>query len=134
MVSARALGLQPEIRGAQMGRQTKSEVPMPRLLIATTVPETLARFLVPFAEHFRGRGWRVDAMANGVSSSPECVKTFDHVWDMPWSRNPLAPRNFISAPKQVREIVTREGYDLVHVHTPVAAFVTRMALRRMRQE
>jgi len=27
--------------------------------------------------------------------------------------------------------VAREGYDLVHVHTPVASFVTRMALRNL---
>src|SRR5207249_867737 len=31
-------------------------------------------------------------------------------------------------------LVAAEGYDLVHVHSPVAAFVTRMALRRMRRQ
>lgn len=107
---------------------------MPKLLIVATVPETLSAFLLPFAAHFRGRGWRVDAMANGVSSSPACVRAFDQVWEMPWSRNPLHPRNFWSAPKRVRAIVAREDYDLVHVHTPVASFVTRMALRSMRNQ
>jgi len=105
---------------------------MPRLLIATTVPVTLGGFLAPIAAHFRGAGWRVDAMANGVSSSEECVQGFDHVWEMPWSRNPLHPRNLLTTPAHVREIVARERYDIVHVHTPVAAFVTRMALRHLR--
>ena len=101
---------------------------MPRLLIATTVPVTLTAFLLPFAAHFRGRGWPVDAMANGISADEACADAFDHVWEMPWSRNPLHPRNFLATPKRVREIVTGEGYDLVHVHTPVASFVTRLAL------
>jgi glycosyltransferase involved in cell wall biosynthesis len=30
-------------------------------------------------------------------------------------------------------VVAEEGYDLVHVHTPVAAFVTRVALRNLRR-
>src|ERR1043165_3550963 len=107
---------------------------MPRLLIATTVPDTLVGFLLPFAEHFRSQGWRVDGMARGASPRPECVKALGRLWDCPWSRNPLAPRHFWSTPRQVREIVAREGYDLVHVHTPVAAFVTRMALRHMRAQ
>lgn len=106
---------------------------MPKLLMATTVPVTLSGFLLPFAAYFRARGWRVDAMANGVSGDADCVKAFDCVWDVPWSRNPLHPRNFLAAPKRVREIVVREGYDLVHVHTPVASFVARLALRSLRK-
>src|SRR2546423_13555480 len=111
-----------------------TEVAMPSLLMVTTVPDTLAGFLLPFAEHFRAQGWHVDAMARGVSGSAGCVQAFDHVWDMDWSRNPLRPSNFISAPKRVRDVVVQQGYDLVHVHTPVAAFVTRFALRHLRKQ
>jgi glycosyltransferase involved in cell wall biosynthesis len=102
-------------------------------LIATTVPVTLNAFLLPFAEHFRAQGWRVDGMANGIAASPESVQAFDKVWDTPWSRNPLLPRNLFTVPAMLRQIVQSEDYDLVHVHTPVAAFVTRMALRKLRQ-
>ncbi len=105
---------------------------MPKLLIVTTVPPTLQSFLLPYAEHFRTQGWRVDALANGVTQFPDCVAAFDRVWDVAWSRNPLAPAHFLSVPKFVRELVQREAYDLVHVHTPVAAFVTRFALRKLR--
>ncbi len=73
-------------------------------------------------------------MTNSVTSRPDCAEAFDKIWEIRWSRNPLHPRNFVSAPKQVREIVTREGYDLVHAHTPVASFVTRLALRHMREQ
>lgn len=71
-------------------------------------------------------------MAQGISTSSECVEAFDRVWEVKWSRNPLDPRNLLLASRQIGEVVRREEYDLVHVHTPVAAFVTRYALRRLR--
>jgi len=75
----------------------------------------------------------VDAIACNVSQCAECVKAFDHVWDVRWSRNPLDPSNLLTASKQVRKVVASGQYDIVHVHTPVAAFVTRYALRNMRR-
>ena len=105
---------------------------MNKLLMVTTVPTTLRSFLLPFAAHFRAQGWQVDAMACGVSMSAECQQGFDRVWEVKWSRNPLDPRNLLAAPQVIREIVTREQYNIVHVHTPVAAFVTRFALKDLR--
>lgn len=105
-----------------------------KLLMVTTIPATLEGFLLPFARYFRDRNWRVDAMARGVSSSHDCLQAFDRVWDVEWSRNPLDPRNLLAAPQKIREVIVQEKYDIVHVHTPVAAFVTRYALREMRQQ
>ena len=101
----------------------------PKLLISTTVAATLKAFLLPYARYFRSLGWTVDAMARDVASDETCLDAFDHCWDIPWSRSPLDPRNLLHAPSLIQNIVKREGYDIVHVHTPVAAFVTRFALR-----
>jgi glycosyltransferase involved in cell wall biosynthesis len=105
----------------------------PKLLQVTTIPATLRDFMRPFGSHFRAQGWRVDAMACGVSECPECVQAFDRVWEVQWSRNPLDVHNLAVAPRRLRETVEQVGYDLVHVHTPVAAFVTRYALRGLRK-
>lgn len=102
---------------------------MAKVLIVATIAGTIRAFLLPFVEHFRARGWRVDGMASEIENCEVCRDKFDRVWEINWSRRPLAPRNLLSAPLQVRKIVVQEGYDLVHVHTPVAAFVTRFALR-----
>jgi glycosyltransferase involved in cell wall biosynthesis len=107
---------------------------VPKLLVVTTIPTTLHDFLLPFAQHFRARGFRVDALAEGVSTVPRVVAAFDRVWEVAWSRNPLDLRNLQTAPRQVQSLVLREHYDLVHVHTPVAAFVTRYALRHLRRQ
>jgi glycosyltransferase involved in cell wall biosynthesis len=107
---------------------------MNKLLIVTTVPVVLTNFLLPFATHFRERGWQVDAMSCGFSSDDICHQTFDRLWEVQWSRNPLDPRNLLETPSKIREIVLREQYDIIHVHTPVAAFVTRYALKDVRKQ
>ncbi|MBI4874086.1 MAG: glycosyltransferase [Acidobacteria bacterium] len=104
-----------------------------KLLIAATIEGTLRSFLLPFARHFRELGWRVDCMAQGASSCAECQGEFDHTWEAAWSRSPWNPDNLKIAIGQVRSLVGSEEYDLVHVHTPVAAFVTRLALRGLRR-
>jgi glycosyltransferase involved in cell wall biosynthesis len=89
----------------------------------------LRTFLLPFVRHFRGKGWRVDGAASELSRDAGCGATFDRVWDVGWSRNPRDPRNILVAPGQIRALVRQERYDIVHVTTPVASFVTRLALR-----
>ncbi len=106
----------------------------PSALFVTTVPITLEAFLLPFADHFRTAGWRVDALATAATENPHVAGHFDEVFDATWRRNPLAPGNFLGAGPLVRRIVRDGQYDIVHVHTPVAAFVTRRALRSLRRE
>ena len=97
--------------------------------MVTTVPITLRSFLLPFVKHFRQLGWQVDGLAQGISVDKDCVRECDRVYDIQWSRNVLDPRNLLAGISRVREVATRGDYDLVHVHTPIAAFVTRYALR-----
>ena len=104
----------------------------PRILYVATVSNSLWGFLGPLAAHFRSLGWRVDGMARGATDCQRCRPMFDHLWEAPWSRNPLDARNMLVAPNFIRDIVGAERYHIVHVHTPVAAFVTRFALRHRR--
>jgi glycosyltransferase involved in cell wall biosynthesis len=104
---------------------------VPRLLIVTTVSKTIRAFLLDFASYFRSNGWRVDAMARGVSQCSVCNAAFDGTYDVGWSRNPLNPMELLTAIRRVRQIVLNGRYDIVHVHTPVASFVTRLALRSL---
>lgn len=99
---------------------------MPRLLMATTVGVTFG-FLMPFVRHFRRLGWKVDAATGTLHDLPDPEEP-DEVFRVPWSRRPVDVSN-LRAAEVVRGIVQRGRYDLVHVHTPVASFVTRFALR-----
>lgn len=103
--------------------------PMPKLLVVTTVPITIRSFLLPFIKHFQSLGWQVDGMAQGISADRDCVDACDRYYDIQWSRNVFDPRNLWAGVARVRQVVAQEDYDLVHVHTPIAAFVTRYALK-----
>jgi glycosyltransferase involved in cell wall biosynthesis len=105
---------------------------MKKILMVTTIPLTLKMFLTPFVHHFRSQGWVVDGMAGGISKDANCLKLFNNVWDVTLSRNPLDPRNFWQAPQTIRNVVEQEQYDIVHVHTPVAALVVRYSLNNLR--
>lgn len=102
-----------------------------RLLVVTTVVDTLEAFLLPFADHLRDRGWTVDAASAGVSTNSVVSPHFDRTYEMVWSRHPFDGDN-LDAIAQVRDIVASGRYDIVHVHTPVASFVTRLALKGLR--
>lgn len=106
---------------------------MTRVLMVSTISRFLRDFLFPYADHYRARGWQVDALTSRVDEFPECRRFFQNVWEVSWSRSPLTLRKSWQSAKRIREIVDREQYDIVHVHTPVAAFVTRFVLRGLRK-
>ncbi|MEL6927016.1 MAG: glycosyltransferase family 4 protein [Cyanobacteria bacterium J06600_6] len=105
-----------------------------KLLIVTTIAGALEDFILPFVHHYRHLGWQVDGVSVDITSNPACVAALNSVWDVPWSRNPLDPRNLLNAVPRIQSIVIQGNYDLVHVHTPVAAFVTRYAISRLKMK
>lgn len=105
---------------------------MPKLLMVTTVAVTIEAFLRPFARHFRALGWTVDAAARGVAGSEKLRQDFDRRYEMEWTRNPLDLSGLAKAAGKIDGLNEKNGYDIVHVHTPIAAFITRFALRRAR--
>lgn len=107
---------------------------MHRLLMVTTVAGTHKAFLLPFARYFREKGWQVDGMSLNISKEPECLATYDRVWDVDFARNPFSPENIFVAPKQIQKILTEQEYDIIHLHTAVASFVTRTALKGLKQK
>lgn len=106
---------------------------MPKLLMVSTVASTLKAFLLPHVKMLQSKGWIADGAANGISANRECLETFNSVHEMPWTRKPLSAANRIAA-KRIVSLVTEGGYDVVHVHTPVASAVTRWALRKIARE
>lgn len=117
---------------ANRAASQKSASRVPKLLVVTTIAATARAFLLPYAEHFRSMGWKVDLLANRAPGSPECAASYDSVFDIDWSRNPLAFGN-LRALRRIRDVFANNSYDLVHVHTPVSSFLTRFALRSKRK-
>ena len=50
-----------------------------------------------------------------------------NVIDVPFPRTPFSSKSIISY-KKIRETIIKGKYSLIHCHTPVASFITRMAI------
>lgn len=97
-----------------------------KLLMVTTTATTLHAFLLPFADDLRQQEWQVDAAASGLAGYPALPSRFGQLHPLPLQRR-IGPE-LLRAAWHLRRLVRRQCYDLVHVHTPVAAALVRLAL------
>lgn len=56
-----------------------------KILLVSTVPETIRAFLLPLAEKLRDANWIVHAMANGISGHRYLANHFDELWGIPFN-------------------------------------------------
>lgn len=103
----------------------------PGLLYIATVAATVRQFLRPHARHFRASGWRVGAAASGVEDDPEVQAAFDDVWEIPLSRSLREVGSLIRGERAISRVLREATPDIVHVHSPIASFITRLAIRWM---
>ena len=103
---------------------------MPRLLYVTTTPAIIRNFLLPYAAHFRELGWEVHAAARSATEAPAIVAAFDGVHELPLSRSLRDPVAIARGLGRLRALTTTLAPDLIHVHSPIAGFVTRFAVGR----
>lgn len=102
---------------------------MKKILYVTTVSSTINVFLVPHIKMLIDKGNKVDIACSIDQEVSKVLLDYGaklHIID--FSRNPISTNN-IKAYKQILELQKLEKYDVVNVHTPVASFITRLALR-----
>ena len=103
---------------------------MKKILYVTTVSSTINAFLVPHIKYLIEQGYKVDVATNITDEVDKYLIDIGvKVFKVDFQRTPISLKNS-RAYKQIREIQKNEKYDMVHVHTPVASFVTRYALRK----
>lgn len=67
----------------------------------------------------------VHGAADRISEMPECVAAFDEVHDIAYPRSPLKFAAARAAGESLAKVLAAKKIDLLHVHTPVTAFVAR---------
>ncbi|WP_211829203.1 glycosyltransferase family 4 protein [Kistimonas asteriae] len=103
---------------------------MIKILYVTTVSSTINAFLKPHIQYLVGQGYVVDIATNVTDEvDEELLGVGVKVFSVAFQRNPVSLKN-LDACRQMRIIQENERYDMVHVHTPIASFVTRYALRK----
>ena len=85
----------------------------------------LASFHRPYLRWFAQQGCEVHAAAGGEPCALEGVSRFI---PLPLEKRMFSPRNVFAA-HQLRALLRREDYALVSLHTSLAAFFARLALR-----
>lgn len=98
---------------------------MKRILFIATVYTHLAAFHIPFMRMLQDKGYDVHAAASSAEGRKEEVEAIGvECWDIPFARSPYNPKN-LRAFRKLKRLLETYHFALVHVHTPVAAFLGR---------
>ena len=99
---------------------------MKKVLYVTTVSRTINAFLIPHINMLLDNGYEVHcACSIDKPVDKELQRRGVKIFEVPFSRNPLGIRN-IKAFKKLEELQRINDYDIVHVHTPIAAIYGRL--------
>ena len=104
------------------------------LFTATVVKTHIMEFHIPYLKMFQEMGWQTAVAARNDYEDPaDCHIPFcDTYYDIPFERLPWKKDN-VKAYRELKAILDREHFDIIHCHTPVGAMITRLAARDARK-
>ena len=106
-----------------MPKQTK------KVLFTATVDSHILAFHLPFLKWFKEQGYEVHVATNGDEEIPYCDKKIK----ISFERSPFKLNN-IKAIFQLKKVLLKEKYDIIHTHTPMGSVVTRLAAKKARKQ
>lgn len=101
---------------------------MKKVLFTATVDSHILAFHLPFLKWFKENGYEVHVATNGDAEIPYCDKKIK----VHFERSPFKLNN-IKAIFELRKVLLKEKYDIIHTHTPMGSVVTRLAAKRARK-
>ena len=102
---------------------------MKKVLFTATVDSHIKHFHLPYLQWFQEQGYEVHVATNGKEEIPYCDKKHQ----ISFERNPLKINN-LKAIKELKKIINREKFDMIHCHTPMGSVVTRLAAMEAREK
>mgnify|MGYP003699975509 CR=1 FL=1 len=101
---------------------------MKKILFIATVESHILNFHIPFIQYFQNKGYEVHT-ATKLGDRQEELKNFSIIChNIDFSRSPYSLSN-VKALNQLIKVMRENKFSLVHVHTPVGAFLGRLAAR-----
>ena len=100
-----------------------------QVLFAATVYSHLANFHLPFMGLLRAQGYEIHAAAFPDGHKHRVEETASRCWDISFSRLLFSPAN-LKAFLQMRRLIRAHSFKLIHVNSPISAFIVRLAARK----
>lgn len=97
------------------------------LFISNTA--NFSKFNRPLMKWFKKQDWQVDYCSAGEETVTEC----DNHYIVCITRKPFNLRN-IRGYLEVKKILSRNNYDLIHCHTPMGGVIGRLASKSLRKK
>lgn len=106
-----------------------------KVLLTATVQSHICQFHKPLMKLLQENGYEVHVAARDNLAEKNGLKIdfADKVFDVPFERSPLSPKN-LKAYKEVKKIIDNGDYDFVHTNTPAAGVFTRLAAQKARKK
>ncbi len=100
------------------------------LFVASVAKKHILQFHIPYLKWFKEQGYTVHVCAGNDFEKGDRVEIpyCDKYYQIPFYRSPFATANLKSY-KELKKLVEKNEYEIVHCHTPVAAAIARVALR-----
>jgi glycosyltransferase involved in cell wall biosynthesis len=103
-----------------------------KILYVTTVSNTINAFLVPHIKFLLNKGHSVEIACHiSQAFTRELVELGLVHHEISFNRLPISKSNLI-AYKSMKRLVIGNQFEVVHVHTPIASFLTRLAAKRLK--
>ena len=105
-----------------------------KVLLVATVQSHICQFHKPLVEmlHEYGVEVHVAAKDNLAEKNGLRLDFVEKVFNIPFERSPFDKRN-MKAYRQLKQLIERENYQVVHTNTPVGGIVGRLAARNARK-
>ena len=101
---------------------------MEKILFTATVDSHILNFHIPYLKWFKEQGYEVHVASRGNADIPYVDKKHN----IPFERSPFRLSN-IKAYLQLKDVIDRNNYKLIHCHTPMGSVLTRLAAKNARK-
>lgn len=98
---------------------------MKKILFAASTLSHIENFHIPYLEQFKKQGYLIHVM--GKPNNKSVLLYTDKIIPMPFEKNMFSAKNFAISLK-IAKIIREENYDIVSIHTSLAAFFTRLGI------
>lgn len=95
-----------------------------RILFCTKSASDIYNIHKPYIDHYKKHGYEIHSISDGFAH----LEDIDTSFDVPMSKKRFSIRNIIAA-IQVSNIIKKQNYDIISIHSNVCGLVCRLALK-----